>query len=58
MLSNISRLSNHPNMAISYNSKGGIYFIKGEYDKALDYYNKSLVIQIAVESSRYCRIKQ
>ncbi len=37
---------NHPDIATSYNNIGLIYKYKGEYETALDYYNKSLKIRI------------
>jgi tetratricopeptide (TPR) repeat protein len=35
----------HPNVATSYNNLGSIYKSKGEYDKAIEYYTKSLAIR-------------
>ena len=33
-------------MAISYNNIGGVHDKKGEYDKALEHYQKALAIQL------------
>ena len=33
-------------MATSYNNIGGVHHNKGEYDKALEHYQKSLAIQL------------
>ncbi len=35
---------NHPSLAISYNNIGGVYQNKGEYTKALSFYEKDLEI--------------
>ena len=35
---------NHPDTAASYNNIGSSYDNKGDYDKALEYYNKCLNI--------------
>jgi len=37
---------NHPDLAKSYNNIGLVYNSKGEYDKALEFYQKSLEINL------------
>ena len=39
---------NHPNVAMNYNNIGGVYYNQGNYDQALEYYNKALKIYLAV----------
>ena len=36
----------HPDMAASYDNIGAVYEAKGDNDKALEYYNKSLAIRL------------
>ncbi len=38
----------HPDVAVSYNNLGEIYYYKGEYDKALEYIQKSLDIRLKI----------
>ena len=38
----------HPDVAASYNNIGLAYYSLGDYDKALEYYNKALGIQLNV----------
>jgi len=36
--------SNHPDLAISYNNIGTVYYDMGEYSKALSYFERTLII--------------
>jgi tetratricopeptide (TPR) repeat protein len=38
--------SQHPNVATGYNNLGWVYNSKGEYDKAIDYYENELQINL------------
>ena len=38
-------------MAISYNNIGAVHESKGEYDKALEYYQKSLAIDLKTKAA-------
>ena len=54
LLSSIRRLyillkvfgENHPNVATDYNNLGAAWNAKGQYDKAIEYYQKTLKIFI------------
>ncbi len=35
---------NHPDLALSYNNTGNVYYDMGEYSKALSYYERALDI--------------
>ena len=39
---------NHPDMATSYNNIGNAYCNRGDYDKALEFYQKALKIRFQV----------
>ena len=39
---------NHPDIATSYNNIGNVYFYKGDYDRALEYYLKAVKIKESV----------
>jgi len=46
---------NHQDVATSYNNIGGIYNSKGEFDTALDYYQRSLSIKISIFGDNHTR---
>ncbi len=48
---------NYPDVAISYNNIGYAYFSLGEYNKALDYYERSLKIRLAVLGENHPRTR-
>lgn len=37
--------SNHPNIAETYEAIGGVYHKKGEYDKAIEMYDRSIELR-------------
>ena len=38
----------HPDVAMSYNNIGGVYYSQCDYAKALEYYEKSLEISLSI----------